>query len=56
MIHLDIYTVRPLLSADLVYPLFLRPNLSTPNLYEIQSNLWDGNRTDKMSFKISNSD
>ena len=41
-------TVRPLLSAPLLvlcaeldYPRFLRPNLSTPNLYEIRSDLYD---------------
>ena len=33
------YTVRPLLSAELDYPRFLRSNLSTPNLYDIQSDL-----------------
>ena len=38
-------TVRPLLSAPLLsaeldYPRFLRPNPSTPNLYEIQSDLY----------------
>ena len=33
-------TVRPLLSAELDYPRFLTPNLSTPNLYEIQSDLY----------------
>ena len=33
-------TVRPLLSADLYYPRFSRPKLSTPNVYEIQSNLY----------------
>ena len=37
--HQMLGTVRPLLSADLVYPRFLRPKLSTPYLYEIQSNL-----------------
>ena len=35
------YTVRPLLSAELDYPRFLRPNLSTPNLYELPSDLHD---------------
>ena len=34
-------TVRPLLSAELDYPRFLRTNLSTPNFYEIQSDLYD---------------
>ena len=33
-------TVRPLLSAELDYARFLRPKLSTPNLYEIQSDLY----------------
>ena len=28
-----------ILQLDLYYPRFLRPNLSTPNLYEIQSDL-----------------
>ena len=31
-IKCNAYTVRPLLSLDLVYPRFLRPKLSTPNL------------------------
>ena len=31
----------PLLSAELDYPRFLRTNLSTPNFYEIQSDLYD---------------
>ena len=44
-IGLYAYTVRPLLSApllsaDVVYPRFLRSKLSTLNLYEIQSNLY----------------
>ena len=39
-------TVRPLLSAPLLsaeldYPQFLRTNFSTPNFYEIQSDLYD---------------
>ena len=38
--HIYNHTVRPLLSADLVYPQFLRPKLSTPDLYELQSNLY----------------
>ena len=33
---INVITVRPLLSAELDYPRFLRPNLSTPKLYEIQ--------------------
>ena len=36
----SITTVRPLLSAELDYPRFLRLKLSTPNLYEIQSDLY----------------
>ena len=34
-------TVRPLSSAELDYPRFLRPNPITPNLYEIQSDLYN---------------
>ena len=30
-------TVRPLLSAEIDHPCFLRPKNSTPNLYEVQS-------------------
>ena len=42
-ISVDCTTVRPLLyapllSADFVYPRFLRSKLSMPNFYEIQSN------------------
>ena len=33
------YTVRPLLSAELDYPRFLKPKFITPNLYEVQSDL-----------------
>ena len=48
IVYIIVYsnTVRPLLStpllsAELDYPQFLRPNLSTPNLYEIQSDLYN---------------
>ena len=30
-----------MLQSDLCYPRFLRPNLSMPNLYELQSDLYD---------------
>ena len=32
-------TVRPLLSADLAYPRFLRTEFSRPNFFAVQSNL-----------------
>ena len=35
-----IITVRPLLYTEFDYPRFLRPKLSTPKLYEIQSDLY----------------
>ena len=35
-----IITVRPLLSAELNNPHFLRPKLSTPKFYEIQPELY----------------
>ena len=37
-ITVKVYTVRPLLSAELDYARFLRPKFGTPNLYEVQ---WD---------------
>ena len=45
MIYLVILFERPLLSvpllsAELDYPLFLRPKFSMPNFYEVQSDLY----------------
>ena len=36
-----IINVNKIIQSDLYYPRFLRPNLSTPILYEIQSDLHD---------------
>ena len=46
----DPTTVRPLLSVELDYPRYLRPKFSTPNFYEVQSDLYYPRTSDIRGF------